>query len=254
MLNNKKRIYIKRGIIIIACISIGCQNISQNKSKIQSITIEKNEDAAENTKELNKNIKKNKSDTTYFKKVIYNRFSPSGRKYKMNQENNGVYIIKTQCFYDIGYPYEKQKIEWFIVPFVSKDSLKRFAFGPFEVNDTINKIKPRHTSWDIHMYAEKINSEVIQYKVGNDLYDVYKTSILNCYDGLCGAKHGHFQSEIGKFYFSPIYGVLLSQDDRGLNTVVLSELNGLELPRDLIVEVLKDNNFNKRIIDYYKKQ
>lgn len=96
-------------------------------------------------------------------------------------------------------------------------------------------------------------AEPITYHLKDKEYTLYKHMDYNCYDPLCGSRHGHKTMITGISYFSPDYGLLLISQNNNMTLEILVSLNGKEAPKDLIIAILKDNQIDNSIIKEYKK-
>ncbi|WP_300489697.1 hypothetical protein [Flavobacterium sp.] len=123
---------------------------------------------------------------------------------------------------------------------------RKFTF-PFTKED-LNGKDSLNSGLTEAFYAEKIT-----YHLDDKEYILYKHIDYNCYDPLCGSKHGHRTMITGSSYFSPDYGLLFISQNNNMTLEILTSINGKEAPKDLIIAILKDNQVDNRIIKEYKK-
>lgn len=128
---------------------------------------------------------------------------------------------------------------------------RKFSF-PFTKEDVTAKATSDIPNTDVAIndtfYAEKIT-----YAFDGKEYILYKHIDYNCYDPLCGSRHGHRNMITGVTYFSPDYGLLFISQNNHMTLEILASLNGKEVPKDLIIAILKDNQIDNRVIKAYKK-
>ena len=98
--------------------------------------------------------------------------------------------------------------------------------------------------------VDRYYSEKETYTVNGKAYQVYKHINYNCYDLLCGSKHGHMPYETGETWFSPDYGILISFHGREYD--VLQHISEVTVPYELIIAIMKANKFPDKIIQQYK--
>lgn len=99
---------------------------------------------------------------------------------------------------------------------------------------------------------ELINSEEISYSLNNRNYKVLKHIDRNCYDPLCGSRHSHVTHITGVTYFSPDFGILFRGRNGNVTLEMMVSIEGTVLPRELIIQILKEQNISDEIIEKYK--
>ena len=140
-------------------------------------------------------------------------------------------------------------------------------------NGLVNQRNIPYTKEMLHQYANERDSSTQQsaladmnlgsflsdnyfstretYTVNEKTYTIYKHVDFNCYDPFCGSKHGHTTHTIGETFFSPEYGILISKDEADMEYEILATIFEHEVPFDLIIEIMKKNNMNERILKKY---
>lgn len=103
----------------------------------------------------------------------------------------------------------------------------------------------------IKSISDNYVSEKLNYKIGNNSYEVYKHINYNCYDPQCGTKHNHTTFVSGETYFSPDFGILLSLDNRNLEFNILYKIKEKKVPSDLILHILKERKTDNKIVQEY---
>ncbi|MBL0317400.1 MAG: hypothetical protein IPP69_17200 [Flavobacteriales bacterium] len=103
-------------------------------------------------------------------------------------------------------------------------------------------------------HSDNYVSTIETYHVNQKAYRIFKHIDFNCYDPFCGTKHGHTTHTTGETYFSPEYGILISKDEADMEYEILATIFEHEVPHDLIIEIMKKNNMNERIINTYIKK
>ena len=98
--------------------------------------------------------------------------------------------------------------------------------------------------------SEKYVSIMDNIFAGGKKYSVYKHKDYNCYDSFCGSKHNHTTFAIGYTYFSPVYGVLFHTDGQ-MQFEILISIKKVDIPYQLILEILRKERVDQRIIDQY---
>lgn len=110
--------------------------------------------------------------------------------------------------------------------------------------------KQQVDSLSLSLFTFKAKTEIKFYEFLGQTIPVYKVVTYNCYDPLCGNKHGHTRHETGYFYFNKGLGILLKViDDNQME--ILQSMDGSPNPKSLIAKIMQDEKIDFKIIDSY---
>jgi hypothetical protein len=137
---------------------------------------------------------------------------------------------------------KNQPISW-SVPFTTAE-MKKISKTDTDKSGQLQGIK-------LNPKSDHYISEVVQYKINDTVYNVYKHLDYNCYDRFCGTRHNHTTFPTGVTFFSPDYGILVQVDNQNMQFNLMARMKEKKIPHDLVIEILKSMNTDKRIIQQY---
>ncbi|MBK9422570.1 MAG: hypothetical protein KBH11_02020 [Bacteroidia bacterium] len=110
--------------------------------------------------------------------------------------------------------------------------------------------KQQADSLSFAKFTFKANTEIKYYEFLGQTIPVYKVITYNCYDPMCGSKHGHTRHETGYLYFNKGLGILLKVID-DMQMEILQSMDGSPNPTSLIVKIMQDEKIDFKIIDSF---
>lgn len=99
---------------------------------------------------------------------------------------------------------------------------------------------------------DRIYSQEINYIINGKNYSLLKHVDYNCYDPLCGSRHSHVTHITGVTYFSPDYGILYCGRNGNVTLEIMVSIEGINVPKDLILKILEEEKVRSEIIEKYK--
>jgi hypothetical protein len=184
--------------------------------------------------------------------------TPSGTKTFKN--------VKYIFCYPSGYGLEFNNLQYKSVV-LSEDPGQGYTCkfpNPRGVMESLIKIplpenKQQVDSLSLSLFTFKAKTEIKFYEFLGQTIPVYKVVTYNCYDPLCGNKHGHTRHETGYFFNKGLFteserqsglGILLKViDDNQME--ILQSMDGSPNPKSLIAKIMQDEKIDFKIIDSY---
>jgi hypothetical protein len=110
---------------------------------------------------------------------------------------------------------------------------------------------PEDSILGLPVFSEHFVSEKETYSINDTIYIIYKHHDYNCYDPMCGAKHGHMPVETGITWFSPEFGILVNIDNQNMQFNLMASMQEKNVPHELVIKILEKEKAEQRIIRHY---
>jgi hypothetical protein len=158
-----------------------------------------------------------------------------------------LYSIKADSFgFRIERTYRNGQVNYREIPF-TKEEKEKYMNSRDSLANRSYPIKFQFGNKRADIYTSSKES----YRINQTDYVIYKHIDYNCYDPFCMSKHGHVRQVTGVTYFSPEYGILISKDESNMEFELLKSIKGKEVPYDLIIEIMKRDKMNERVVNTY---